>query len=276
MPVRAINGTYLNYEVAGESGPPLVLIHGGWGDSSTWESVVSDGFARHFQTVFYDRRGHGRGQPQKDLDADGILVDAEGLAALITALDLAPAHVVGISAGGCVALQLAIRHPALIRRLAVHEPPMFTLLEEDPDLGSTAQSILERMRTVHDLLVAGDFERANREFFAAVAGDPDVWDSISPSIQELHRTNASTFIAESIDPDLFGIDLAALGNATAPTLLTFGVQSPPWFTAVIPILAEAMPNAIVHPLDETGHVPMATRPDLYMDTLIAFLQAHKA
>ena len=56
-----VNGAELHYEMSGE-GIPLVLVHGGWIDATSWDLVVP-AFADHYQVLTYDRRGHSRSQP---------------------------------------------------------------------------------------------------------------------------------------------------------------------------------------------------------------------
>src|ERR687897_2070034 len=124
-----VNGVRLYYELHG-SGEPLVLVHGSWGDARNWRFVVP-GLAESFRVAVYDRRGHSRSQrpdTQGSVDEDG-----EDLAALLEALDLAPAHVVTNSYGGDIALRLATRRPEVFCSLSCHEPPLWSLLEDDPE-----------------------------------------------------------------------------------------------------------------------------------------------
>lgn len=65
--------------------------------------------------------------------AGGVDEDGDDFAALLEALDLAPAHVVTNSGGGNIALRLAGRRPDLFRSLSCHEPPVWSLLESDSE-----------------------------------------------------------------------------------------------------------------------------------------------
>ena len=124
-----VNGVRLYYELHG-SGEPLVLVHGSWGDARSWRLVVP-GLAESFRVVVYDRRGHSRSQRP---DTPGSVdEDGDDLAALLEALDLAPAHVVTNSYGGNIALRLATRRPEVFRSLSCHEPPLWSLLADDPE-----------------------------------------------------------------------------------------------------------------------------------------------
>lgn len=114
---QRINGAELYYELSG-SGDPLVLVHGSWVDHTSWQLVVPD-LARSFRVLAYDRRGYSLSE--RPLGQGSRREDEEDLAALVEALDLAPAHVVANSFGGSIALGLAARRPDLFRSLIVHE-----------------------------------------------------------------------------------------------------------------------------------------------------------
>jgi pimeloyl-ACP methyl ester carboxylesterase len=108
MPEQRVNGVNLFYESTG-SGDPLVLIHGSWEDHNSWRLVVPD-LARSFRVMTYDRRGHSLSE--RPLGQGSRREDEEDLAALMEALDLAPAHVAGNSFDGSIALGLISSLPS--------------------------------------------------------------------------------------------------------------------------------------------------------------------
>ena len=106
-------GLKIAYERVGE-GPPLVFVHGAAEDSRIWEPQLA-GLADEFTVVAWDEPGAGR---SSDLPEGFGLADfADGLAALLNALELGPAHVAGLSWGGTVLLELYRRHPGLVATL---------------------------------------------------------------------------------------------------------------------------------------------------------------
>jgi pimeloyl-ACP methyl ester carboxylesterase len=110
-----VSGASLYYEEWG-SGPPLILIHGGLGSSTQWESVVPE-LMREFRVITPDSRGHGRStNPEGQLSYARI---ADDIAGLIAALGLADAVVGGWSDGGQVTMELGARHPAAARALII-------------------------------------------------------------------------------------------------------------------------------------------------------------
>jgi pimeloyl-ACP methyl ester carboxylesterase len=101
----------------------------------------------------YDRRGHS--QSERPASQGSVHEDVADLAALIEELDLAPAHIVGNSFGGSIVLRLAGERPDLFRSLIVQEPPLFSLLTNEPDGQAMLQTLKARIDAVDELLEAG-------------------------------------------------------------------------------------------------------------------------
>src|SRR6516164_7140179 len=108
-----IDGIELAYELRG-SGSPLVMIHGAQGDQTMFNDLASR-FAEHFRVLTFDQRGSGLSE--KPHTAYTIALLADESAALMDNVGFSAAHVIGVSMGGTVAQELALRHPAKIRSL---------------------------------------------------------------------------------------------------------------------------------------------------------------
>jgi len=120
-----VNGTTLYYEKQG-TGTAVLLIAGSTGDAGNF-TRAADLLADEFAVVTYDRRGNSRSPRPTGWTATSVAEQADDAAGLIDALDLAPAVVFGASAGGLIALDLMIRHPAVVRAGVVQEPSLFSL-----------------------------------------------------------------------------------------------------------------------------------------------------
>ena len=102
------------YEIHGE-GRPLILLHGAYMTADLMSPLL--GLAKTRQVIVPEQQGHGR---TADVDRPITYEQmADDTAALARHLEIEHADVVGYSMGGGIALQLAIRHPALVRRLVV-------------------------------------------------------------------------------------------------------------------------------------------------------------
>ncbi len=115
MPTTQVNGIDLYYEITGK-GDPLLFIHGLGSSTRDWEEQVSY-FARHYQVVVFDVRGHG--QSAKPAGPYSIELFASDTAKLLQNLGITRTHVVGISMGGMIAFQLAARQPQMLKSLII-------------------------------------------------------------------------------------------------------------------------------------------------------------
>lgn len=162
-----VNGIRMYYEVHGNGqSVPLVLLHGGGSTIEVSYGEVLPLFAQRRRVIAVEEQGHGR---SSDRDAPVRFdTSADDVAALLRQLKVTRADVMGFSNGATVALQLAIRHPQLVRRL-VHAssftkragaPPQFWDYMQQADFGNMPQPLKDaflrvnpdgrQLRTMHD------------------------------------------------------------------------------------------------------------------------------
>jgi 3-oxoadipate enol-lactonase len=110
-----MNGVDLEYEVQG-TGTPLVLIHGAQGDRSMF-AAIAPLFAAHHQVLTFDQRGSGRSE-KPDMDYS-IAMLADDTATLMDHVGFSSAHIIGVSMGGMIAQEFALRHPHKTRALVL-------------------------------------------------------------------------------------------------------------------------------------------------------------
>jgi pimeloyl-ACP methyl ester carboxylesterase len=111
----SVNGLRMYYEVHGE-GRPLVLLHGAYMTVDAMGPILP-GLAESRRVIVPEMQAHGRtADIDRHITYQGM---ADDVAALLRHLGIEEADVFGYSMGGGVALQLAIRHPGLVRRLVV-------------------------------------------------------------------------------------------------------------------------------------------------------------
>jgi pimeloyl-ACP methyl ester carboxylesterase len=111
-----VNGINMYYEVHGRSdGVPLVLLHGGGSTIEVTFSRVLPVFAGSRRVIAVEEQGHGR---TTDRDAPVTFESsADDVAALLRYLKVDKADILGFSNGASIALQVAIRHPQLVRKM---------------------------------------------------------------------------------------------------------------------------------------------------------------
>jgi pimeloyl-ACP methyl ester carboxylesterase len=108
-------GVKLSYREEGAGEPPIVFIHGGAVDHSTWDEHMAH-FAPRHRVVAMDLRGHGQSDKVGPLTSDTF---REDLAALIDQLGLAPAVVIGASRRGGIATRVAVDYPGRVKALVL-------------------------------------------------------------------------------------------------------------------------------------------------------------
>jgi pimeloyl-ACP methyl ester carboxylesterase len=123
MEHQVVNGVRLACRVEGQ-GPPVLLLHGLGGSHAAWRKQGPE-FARRYRVVAPDLRGFGASERQEPFTVQQHARDA---AALLDALGIPRAHVVGLSMGGAVAMELALSEPQRVAGLVLaNTAPSFEL-----------------------------------------------------------------------------------------------------------------------------------------------------
>ncbi len=192
-----VNGLEMYYEIHGEGGRPLVLIHGAFLTLDIAFGAFIPALAESRQVIAVELQGHGR---TGDIEGRPLSYAqmADDVAALLDHLGIETADVLGYSLGGAAALSFAIRHPERIGRLVV--------------VSATAAAdgwmpvIREGIAALTPELFAGTPLETE---YLRLAPNPEDWPVLIAKVQELEATGHD-FAAE---------DIAGIG---APTLLIFG------------------------------------------------------
>ena len=116
MPYAIINKIRMHYEVSGQ-GAPVLMVNGLSAPAASWLLQVK-ALSPHFQVITFDNRGVG----ETDLPPESVYTTAQmadDAAAVLRQLKIPRAHVIGASMGGTIAVELALRHPKLVRSLVL-------------------------------------------------------------------------------------------------------------------------------------------------------------
>jgi 3-oxoadipate enol-lactonase len=257
-----VAGSRLSYEVAG-SGPPVVLLHGGWLDARQWDGQFEE-LAREFTVVRYEPRGFGR----SPLGTEPYSHHAD-LAALIGALGLGPPHLVGLSNGAAIAVEFAVWSPGALRSLAVGAAPM-----RGHDLG------LEFMTGMRAVVGAGAAGRTDDCLTAAwafaplrVAGEiPAVRRRVDQMIREHEFGYARPDAPKRawVDPPVS----QRFGEISVPSLVIIGDREMPTLIEQGEMMAAAIPGAELVVIEGAGHIVNLERPLPYLAAVQRWLRAH--
>lgn len=249
-----VNGTTLYHEVRGD-GPAILCVSGATGDAGHWERVV-DALAADHTVVSYDRRANSRSPRPTGWTATSADEQADDAAALIEALDLAPAVVVANSGGAIIGLNLIVRHPELVRTALLHEPPLFAGLADPGAVMGVIEPIVE------EGMASGGPTGAALAFLGFAAGDATR--HLAPATLERMVNNGEV---------LFGVEFGALepyrpadaelANNRVPVHVLIGTESAPFFGEAGGWLAERLGTDVV--AAPGAHVPMMSDPDQFVE-----------
>jgi 3-oxoadipate enol-lactonase len=251
MPVAEINGLQMYYEEHGDpAAEPLLLIAGFGNNAAAWAPQVA-GFSPRYRVVAFDNRGAGRtSQPD---GAYSIPQMADDAAALLDRLGIEAAHVFGVSMGGMIAQELALRHPARLRTLVLGcttpggahsagHPGLMAKTEE----GLATKELSELMTP--ERLQQYALELFTPQFLADPGPDfPQFIASVVQHPQTVPGLHGQVHAIRAHDT------YDRLPQIAAPTLVITGGEDPLIDAANSRILAERIPDAELHVIEGVRH-----------------------
>lgn len=112
-----VNGIKMYYEIYGNGGTPVVLLHGGGSTIESSFGNILPFLARNSQVIAVELQAHGRTSDRSTQET--FIQDADDVAALLHFLKVKKANIMGFSNGGTTTLQLAIHHAELVHKIVV-------------------------------------------------------------------------------------------------------------------------------------------------------------
>jgi 3-oxoadipate enol-lactonase len=259
------NGQELYYELHGE-GPPLVLVMGIGYDSSLWTLAQVPVLSTQFQVILVDNRDAGRSS--KARHSYKIADMADDLAGLLDALGIQRSHLLGLSMGGMIAQEFALRHGDRLDRLvlagtgaaparsAVDPIQIWSWVKANDATGDVFGG--QQFVSLFSTAFLRDHE-AVRDTAELLASNP------YPMNPEAYRRQADAY--RQFDA------LDRLAAITASTLVVVGEQdllTPPWIAREV---AEAIPGARFEVIrgDGSSHLVPIECPDEFNRLVLDFL-----
>lgn len=190
-----VNGVDLSYVEEGK-GQSVVFVHGYFGDYRSWRPQIGF-FARRYRTIAYSLRYNYPNKGRADRSDRAQEAHTNDLGGLIEELELKPAHVVGSSYGGVIALRLARWRPKLARTLVLGEPGLLSWLREIPGGASLLNDFETRFADpAKKSAREGAVDKALRLVTDGAVG-PGIYDNLPEASRQAFMDNAH--LIESYD-----------------------------------------------------------------------------
>lgn len=251
------NGTHLYVQIRG-TGHPVVLVPGAGGDAAQYDAVGHI-LSRHWTVVTYDRRANSRSPRPDGWTSTTIEEQADDVAALIRTLELTPAVVVGNSLGALIAISAALRHPAEVARLVVHEPALTTVLADPDAMLAAVQPVISEGMALGGMSGGADafFRFADTAGYAALP--EGVRARMCANAPVLFECEFGAFSSWAPDPDAVAglrgtVDLLVAEGGSAPAFR----EAAEWLGRRTSTPVRAAPG---------GHLGFIDNPDAFAEAL---------
>jgi pimeloyl-ACP methyl ester carboxylesterase len=252
----SVNGLNMYYEIHG-TGQPLVLLHGAFSAIGTSFGALIPALAASRQVIALELQGHGRtADIERPLSLEGM---ADDMAAALPQLGIDQADIFGYSMGAGVALQVALRHPEVVRKL-VFASATFNLSGVHPGL----------MEGMADMTPEMMFGSPWHDEYMRIAPHPDSFATLFAKKTQMDR-------------NIQDVPAEAVAAIKAPTLLIIGdsdLVRPEHAVEMFRLLGggvfgdmAGLPNSQLAVLPGTTHVTVVTRVDWLVSMITAFLDA---
>ncbi|RMG93345.1 MAG: alpha/beta hydrolase [Chloroflexi bacterium] len=263
MATVRVNGVTLFYEEVGAGSETVVFSHGFLMDRTMFRAQI-EALRGEYRCLAYDHRGHGRsektavGYEMENLYADAV--------AFIETMACAPCHFVGMSTGGFVGLQLAIRRPDLLKSLTLID----TSADAEPKEGLGQYKLMANV-----VRFLGWWPVINR-VMAILFADPNPKDPVRRTAVSEWKTRIQR--NDRMATFRFGYGIWAresvydqLGQIRTPTQIIVGEKDIPTPVSRSERMAAAIPGAQLAIIPDAGHTSPVEQPEQVTAVLRQFL-----
>jgi proline iminopeptidase len=266
------DGVRLYYEEAG-SGTAIIFVHEFAADYRSWEPQMRH-FARRHRCIAYSARGYTPSEVPAADEAYGYEHFRDDVIAILDHLQIAKAHVVGLSMGGYSALQVGLRYPERARSLTL----------AGTGSGSERWYIDEFRKTCR--ATAAQMEKTGAETFNAyglgptripfLVKDPRGHQEFADALAR-HDPQGSAHTLRAFQagrPSIYDFE-ASIANLALPTLIVCGDEDDPCIEPSL-FLKKHIATSGLAMFPKTGHTANLEEPALFNDTLERFLALAEA
>ncbi|HEY6395181.1 MAG TPA: alpha/beta fold hydrolase [Candidatus Binataceae bacterium] len=267
MPEIQVRDVKLHYDQYGAR-DPLLMIMGLGASSAMWDPALVEDLARFSRVITFDNRGTGQSdKPDKPYSIEMFADDAAGV---LDVLKISRAHIFGVSMGGMIAQEFALRHPSLVQTLtlgcttaggehAVPPPPESLKILTAPREGVAPDEVIRRGWPLAYTPAYIQSHRAELE-----AAIPRLLKHPTPPFA-FQRQLEGTYTLKTYD---------RLPQIKAPTLVITGAAD-----VLIParnseIIAERIPGSKLHLIANAGHAFMTEGREEFLRVFVPFVGQH--
>lgn len=259
-----INGVKMHYDMQGE-GEPLVLIHAAIANLHMWDAQVA-AFAPHFRVICYDVRGFG-----ETPDPAGNYTDYADVKALLDHLGVQRTHVLGISNGGRIALEVALTYPDLVNKLVLVAPGLPGYKAPPDPFDEERSAKVDAATKVGDNTLAAELTAQ-----IWVDGPRRTPAQVDPAFRQralaLIRHTIDLGIGEGIGDYARPLAAERPNDLKAQTLLVFGEEDLQIMRAIADQIEKIFPNIQRVDMPGTAHLPPMEKPEQFNRIVLDFLR----
>jgi pimeloyl-ACP methyl ester carboxylesterase len=251
------------------AGPGVVCIHSNASASAQWRALT-ERLSPRFRVFAPDSLGAGK-SPAWPEDRPVALSDEVALLEPVFSLAGRPLSLVGHSYGGAIALMAAMARPDRVRALALYEPTLFSLLEEEAPGQEPANGIRQAAIDAAAAIEAQDAHAAGARFIDYWMGD-GTWRAMPGSRQAVVAASMSNIRGWAHALFSERTPLQAFRTLEVPVLYMIGAKSPASSRGVARLLTGALPKVTVVEFAELGHMGPITHQEQVNEAIAQFLE----
>ena len=262
--VELADGGSLAFDDVGV-GPAVVFLHPGLWDRRTWDAQMASFPEAGFRSIRYDLRGYGASSRLGGTPYSNV----EDLIALLDALEVPQAALVGCSMGGGIAIDTTLEHPDRVAALV----PVASALEGVEALQEEDDWIADVAAPIDAAIEAGELERARtlelELLWAPLGFDDEAGRTIRDiAFDNLHELTMDESLAAQLDPPA----AHRLHEIDVPTLVLKAEHDPAFSRRLSEVIATGVLDAREVLIEGADHVVNLRQPERFDATVIPFLQ----
>lgn len=239
------------------AGVSIVLLPPGASPAAGWRPVA-DILSSRFRTIAVNPSGYA--ETDRFSGARPMSLDDEAEAVIaVLADDEEPAHLVGHSYGGAIAIRLVLKWPDRFATLTLVEPAVYPLLREAGE-----RTLAEEVEGVNDRFIervgAGESEPAFRDYFDFYNGTEGAWLALPDPVRRRMLSISGIVVTGLTAARNSPTRLRDCASISMPTVLIRGAETDPVHTYLTDLLAREIPRAHLKIVDGAGHMLSLTHP----------------